>query len=80
MGMRYEVIESKVWMRDDGKTASIYGACPYYTDAEAARWKVVTRGWTIFDTQSNTVGLGRQPFATKEEAQAKADELNAKRI
>lgn len=65
---RYEVIESRVWMRDDGLRASIYGACPWTNDADKQRWQLVTQGWTVCDVRSNTVGLGRAPFKTREEA------------
>lgn len=75
---RYEVIESRVWVRDDGAKASIYGACPWTSDAEKARWKIITQGWTIHDTQTNTVGIGRKPFATREEAQSWCDAQHAR--
>lgn len=67
---RFEVIPYRVWLRDDGKQASLYGAVPYLSDAEKARWQVVERGWTVRDNHFNTVGMGRTPFATREEAQA----------
>ena len=75
---RYEVIESMVWKRDDGKTASIYGAVPWTSPAEEKRWAVVSRGWTILDKHQNTIGLGRVPFMTHEEARAHADKINQK--
>jgi hypothetical protein len=74
--MRYKVIESKHWIRDDGITASLYGSCPWYSDTERSRWKVESRGWTIHDTKTNTVGLGRKPFITKEEAETFVNKLN----
>ncbi len=73
---RYEVIESRVWRRDDGRTASIYGALPYHGEAEKAHWTIVSRGWTIRDNNDNTVGLGRVPFKTIEEAQEYCQRLN----
>jgi len=74
---RYEVVESKVWKRDDGKTASIYGSCPWTSDAEKSRWSLVTVGWNVRDTTLNTFGTGRAPFETREKAQALADKLNS---
>lgn len=67
---RYEVIESKQWVRDDGITASIYGAVPYTSDLDRGRWRIEMCGWTIFDKVTNTVGVGRRPFASREEAEA----------
>lgn len=67
---RYEVIESKTWKRDDGATASIYGAVPWTSSSEEKRWKIVPRGFTVRDNVSGTVGIGKQPWATRAEAQA----------
>jgi hypothetical protein len=75
---RYEVIESKVWKRDDGATASIYGAVPWTASSEEKRWKMVTRGYTVRDNVSGTVGVGRQPWKTREEAQAWIDKQEAR--
>ena len=74
---RYEVIESKVWKRDDGRTASIYGALPYFGDAEKSRWQIVTRGWTIRDNNENTVGMACIPYKTVAEANEACDRLNS---
>lgn len=76
--MRYEVIESKVWERDDGRKASIYGALPWppgASEQEQARWKIVSQGWTVRNPLTNEVGVGRPPSPTKELAQALADKL-----
>jgi hypothetical protein len=69
---RYEVIPSRRWQSAAGRTASIYGAVPYRSDAEKARdgWQVVTVGWTIRDNDRGTVGIGRAPFATRADADA----------
>lgn len=75
--MRYILIESRRWERDDGMTASIYGACPWSNDADKARWSIVIVGWTLRDTRNNTVGIGRKPWATRAEAEAHAATLNA---
>ena len=70
-----EVIESKVWRhKTTGRTASIYGACPAsYTPGDMQEdWEIVTRGytWRVTDhTGRITVGLGRQPVATREAAE-----------
>lgn len=74
---RWEVVESRVWKRDDGAKASIYGACPWASDAEKPRWQVVGQGWTLRNLRSGTVGTGRVPYATREEAQRACDEFNA---
>ena len=75
---RFEVIESKSWLRDDGRTASIYGALPWVTEREKPRWKKITRGYTVRDNERGTVGIGRQPWPTREEAQAWVDEETAR--
>jgi hypothetical protein len=73
---RYEVIESKAWKRDDGKTASIYGAVPWVAPSEEKRWKMITRGYTVRDNERGTVGIGRQPWQTRAEAQVWVDKEN----
>jgi hypothetical protein len=75
---KYEVIESKSWRRDDGRTASIYGAVPWTTSSEEPRWKMITRGFTVRDNERGTVGVGRQPWATRGEAQAWVDAEHAR--
>jgi hypothetical protein len=75
---RFEVIESKHWVRDDGRTASIYGAVPWVSPSEEKRWKVVSRGYTVRDNERGTVGIGRQPWATRAEAQAWIDKETAR--
>jgi hypothetical protein len=70
---RFEVIESKVWKRNDGATASIYGAVPWLSPGEEKRWKMVSRGYTVRDNDRGTVGIGRQAWATRAEAQAWVD-------
>ena len=75
---RYEVVESKVWRRDDGRTASPYGALPWETESEKARWHLATRGYTVRDNVSGTIGIGRVPWETLAEAQKWADKENAR--
>ena len=75
-----EVIERKIWRNArTGATASIYGAVPCYAAQDEAEWKIESCGFTWRDTRDNTVGLGRVPVATREEAQAIADAVNARR-
>jgi len=71
--MRYQVIESRMWKRDDGRTASIYGACPWTSSPEKSRWTMVIVGWTVRDTRLGTIGIGRLPWSTESEARAWAD-------
>jgi hypothetical protein len=75
--MRYEIIESKHWKHVSGRTASIFGSVPYVNDADAENWQIVIAGWTVRDNRSGTVGIGRKPFQTREEAQAFADKFNS---
>lgn len=70
---RYEVIEAKVWRRDDGRTVSPYGACPWTTDSEKARWTLVSVGFTVRDLWSGTIGVGRKPWTERADAQAWVD-------
>ena len=70
--MDYEVLESRVWRHTSGSTASIYGAAPWTALADAPNWEVVSRGWTVRNPYTGQVGIGRQPFATREEADAYA--------
>jgi len=75
----FEVIPYRLWVRDDGAKASVYGSVPWTSDAERERWAMETRGWTIRDNLSNTIGLGRPPFDSQTEAESFAEKLNAKR-
>lgn len=72
-----EVIEARRWVSDSGRTASIYGAVPYVNEADKAHWKIVSRGFT-WRLDNGTVGLGRIPMSTREEAQAFMDTYNAR--
>ena len=64
---KYSIIEAKRWQHKDGRTASIYGAVPYYSNNDG--WEVVTVGYTLQNNSTGTVGIGRKPFKTLEEAQ-----------
>lgn len=74
-----EVIPSRRWRHTSGRTASIYGACPW-TGAPGnteADWIMETVGWTWVNA-NGTIGLGRVPAATKEEAEAVMNAVNAR--
>ena len=74
----YTIIEAKQWRNSKtGATASIYGSCPYYSDADKPDWKIEVKGYTIRNERAGTVGIGRAPFATREEAQAWIDSRKA---
>lgn len=74
----FEVTEAIVWRHSNGGTASPYGACPWTNDNDKPNWRLEIAGYTLLDASSGTVGIGRVPFATRDEAQALADKLNAK--
>ena len=75
--MRYQATESKSWVnRVTGRTASIYGAVPY-TDGNKKDWTIESRGFTVKNTESGTVGIGMKPFKTIKEAEELAKRLNA---
>ncbi len=67
--MRYEVIESKVWIGPNDQKVSIYGSVPYTSEADKKLWSIKTIGYTVYDNVRNTVGVGRVPWKTKEEAE-----------
>jgi len=66
------VIEAKVWKRDDGRTASVYGACPWTSPGEKPRWSMVYVGYTVLHPDGTT-GTGREPWGSREAAQAWCD-------
>ena len=72
------IIESRTWRRDDGATASTYGACPWPCESERSRWSINTDGWTL-EMSDGTIGFGRPAFATFPEAVAAANEINSRR-
>lgn len=62
------VIESKRWENiKTGQTASIYGAVPYTSELDKDNWKIEISGYT-WKLDNGTIGLGRTPVKTKEEA------------
>jgi len=64
------IVPYRVWRNVNGSTASVCGAVPYRTSAEAEGWKVEDAGFTVYDAKRNTYGIGRPPFKTKEEGEA----------
>ena len=65
----YEIVLSKIWLHESGKTASIYGAVPWVNDDEVVNWKMLNVGYTVMNKKSGIVGIGRKPWATLEEAE-----------
>lgn len=65
----FDIIESKRWVSNDGRTASLYGSCPWMSDAERALWTLQVVGYTVRHKKTGTVGIGRQPWSTLEDAQ-----------
>lgn len=75
-----EVIESKHWVNKvNGRTASIYGAVPYVNETDKSNWEVVKRGYT-WRLDNGTIGLGRQPVKTLDEALEIMNNFNKKGI
>jgi hypothetical protein len=66
-----DYVESMRWQSNNGQTASVYGSVPYHSEEQKIKegWKVVKTGW-IPMWKDGTVGGGRPPHATLEEAQA----------
>lgn len=73
-----EVIESKRWINKiNGRTASIYGAVPYVSLSEKLEWEIETVGYT-WRLDNGTIGLGRIPAKTKNEALKIMQDFNNK--
>lgn len=73
------VIESKHWRHTSGRTASIYGSLPW-TGRPGDRqedWTMVTAGYT-WENSNGTIGLGRVPAKTFEEAEQVMIAFNAR--
>lgn len=69
---RYTVIKGREMRHPDGRRASIAGAWP-----GTGFYMVDERGWRVHDAKLDRC-TWRAPCATHEEAQALADELNAR--
>lgn len=73
-----EIIESKVWNHKiSGLNVSPYGATPWVTESDRDNWELVTRGYT-WRLANGTVGLGRVPAKTREEAEDVMAKYNAR--
>lgn len=59
--------------------ASLYGACPWDGQPGNQRidWTIETSGWT-WENSNGTIGLGRVPAATREEAEEIMRKVNAR--
>jgi hypothetical protein len=75
MALRYEVVPACRWRSTDGRTASVYGAVPWTSEAERPLWSVERTGWTVRNPITLETGIGRAPCATREEAEALALKL-----
>jgi hypothetical protein len=73
-----EVIESKVWVnKKTGLRVSPYGACPWTSEADRINWTLETVGYT-WRNDNGTIGLGRVPAKTREEAIEVMEKVNAR--
>lgn len=73
------VIPARRWQHKDGRTASIGGSIPW-TGAPGntkADWEMVTSGWT-WENSNGTIGLGRVPTKTREEAEEVMRKVNSR--
>jgi hypothetical protein len=73
---RYEIIDSRHWKHASGATASLYGAVPWSNEADRVNWRIVIVGYTVRDNVRGTVGIGRKPFETYNEAETWVYEQN----
>ena len=76
--IHYEAIPHKLWVHTSGRTASIYGAYPWVSNAGKQEWHIEQRGWTVRNNRTNTTGFGHPPFKTLDEAEAFIERLEAK--
>ncbi len=77
--MVLRVIPSRLWVSKDGRTASVYGSLPW-TGRPGDRkedWEMKEVGWT-WENADGTVGLGRVPARTREEAEEVMARVNAR--
>jgi len=74
-----EIIPSRRWRHVSGRTASPYGASPWTGAPGNTRedWTLETSGFT-WRMSNGTIGLGRPPAATREEAESIARQVNAR--
>jgi len=63
-----EVIPARRWRNiKTGMSASLYGAVPWTSNAAKDDWQIEESGWT-WRNANGTIGLGRAPAATRQEA------------
>lgn len=67
------IVPHRIWKHTDGRTVSIFGAVPYTNNNEDRAWAVVAAGFTVYNSQANTYGIGRAPFESQAEGQAWLD-------
>ena len=65
----YRVIESRRWKHINGRTVSFHGSVPWMGEYDKQDWHVEITGWTIYNERTGTIGIGRVPFKTEQEAQ-----------
>jgi len=76
-----EVIESRRWKhKETGATASLYGAVPWSGRPGDKKddWTLENVGYTI-QWADGTIGTGRVPFKSKDEAEKWLENYEAKR-
>lgn len=75
-----EVIPAKRYRNIiDGRTCSIYGAVPWYSDSDKANWKIEQYGYT-WRTDQGTIGLGRVPASTYNDALEIMNRINKRKL
>lgn len=73
-----EIIESRRWVNKvTGQTASLHGSIPFGINDVNHNWVIETAGYT-WRLDNGTIGLGRSPAKTKDEALAVAERFNAR--
>ncbi len=78
MSKRYSIRPYKVWQNSNGLEVSIFSANPG-NQGNQTDWKLVTKGFTVYDQHTNTSGFGRKPFSRYEDAQEFVDSLTKSR-
>lgn len=69
------VIPNTFYRHTSGRTASLWGSCPWHSERERSEWQTVTDGFT-WQNDNGTIGLGRVPAKSREEADRIAREWN----
>ncbi len=72
----WQITESKRWVHSpSGRTASVYGAVPYYTEEEKYHWNIETTGYSFYNVRENTIHNFGKTW-TKAAAEAHLVKLN----